>query len=123
MAADGKFSSFLVTGTHFHLEGLCQRLPDTSSSLTIVTCWSEQAGHEAATHTLRLSQFQETTWTLVGTRLPAQDDSDLSAAVLKVKSGNLAISERLLGVLESEPWEPSERLLGVLESELFSQPC
>ena len=58
----------------------------------------------------------------MGTRLPAQDDSDLSAAVLKVKSGNLAISERLLGVLESEPWEPSESLLGVLESELFSQP-
>lgn len=24
----------------------------------------------------------------MGTRLPAQDDSDLSAAVLKVKSGN-----------------------------------
>lgn len=47
----GKFSSFLVTGTHFHLEGLWHRLPATSPSLTILTCWSEQAGHKAATHT------------------------------------------------------------------------
>lgn len=79
----GKFSSFLVTGTHFHLEGLWHRLPATAPSLTILTCWSEQAGHKAATHT-----HSDCTWTLVGTRLPAQDDSDLSAAVLKVTCGN-----------------------------------
>lgn len=88
VTADGKFSSFLVTSTHFYLEGLQHRLPATSPSLTILTCGSEQAGHEATTHTLRLSQFQETTQTLVGTRLPAQHDSGLSAAILKGKSGD-----------------------------------